>query len=77
MSTHKSHKCIVYGLNGAGSRLVIEVPDYIEPSTAIASTPISVSTNKVVIEHRIVTRKPKSSSLNIKPTNGLRLTLGR
>lgn len=68
-----THKCTVYGLTGAGSRLVIEVPDYIAP---VACTPSVASQNSIIVETVIKTRK-SSKDTRIKPVNGNRLVLGR
>lgn len=69
-----SHTCIIYGLTGTGSRMTVTVPDYIEP-IAMRPTPSLDSTNAITVETNIVTRKSKSASRNIKPTNGNRLAL--
>lgn len=61
-----NHTCIIYGLSGAGSRIVVTVPDTIIPEP---------STSTVRIEHVLKTRAAKTPSRNIKPTNGNKLAL--
>jgi hypothetical protein len=65
-----NHTCIVYGLNGAGSRLVVTVPDI------IADVPETlVKPNTLKITYTFKTRKPKGPNTGIKPVNGNRLAL--
>lgn len=77
-----THRCIIYGLQGAGTRLVVEVPDYIAP---IACTP-AITSAKGSVERRLTVetiltgvsdklRKPKGLHTNIKPVNGTKLAL--
>lgn len=68
------HTCIIYGLNGAGSRLIVTVPDTIPQELPDAPASFSVRIETILHTSPKAKRAPFKHT-GLKPVNGTKLAL--